>query len=316
MSLVFEKKSDSLFPIQYEDIWGYKKKIEGLSWTAQEVDLSTDYKSWLQLSDEDKKFIIYQLAFFARADLDIIDIIEDSLFDNPKNLPNELKAYYDIQKAQEWVHAESYSLQIDTLIKDDEEKYKLLNAVKYYPEIKLMQEWIMSHMSNQSEKLVTMAFIEGVMFSASFCSLQWLRERNVLNGITEMNDFISRDEYIHMSNTCNIIRKYLQPKPSFADIKNLVDSLFIVMKQFVDACLCYDLMAMNKTLMCQYIKYQIDQILVEMGYTKYYGTENPFPFMDKLLLNKVKKVNFFEHRSFQYQQATSADSAEFAIEEL
>ena len=302
-----EDKRVSLFPIRYHDIWEIKEKLESLHWIAREVDISKDKVDWESMSNEEKYFVKMQLSFFATIDIDVLRNIDENFSREINCLEAEI--VYSIQKAQECVHAESYSLQIDCLL-DGEDKEKTQNAVLTMPIIGDIRKWVLKWFSKEKhigERLVAFAAVEGVLFSASFSALQWLRELNRLPGVTAFNSFILRDEGIHTLFTCLLIKKYLINKPSIEKVNNIFTEVVNILDLFITESLPVKLLGMNEGLMKQYVRYQTDCVLKDMNYPTLYKVSNPFMFMDKISLNEVSKTNFFEHRSTEYQNITRSD---------
>lgn len=305
----------ALFPIKHSDIWDFRKTIEALHWTAQEVDLTRDRRDWDRMDDNQKLFVKMQLAFFARIDIDVLNNLDENFGDEVNCM--EAKMVYAAQKDQECVHAESYSLQIEAVL-DGAERDEVLNAVTTIPIIKKMREWVLKWFDKSTysvgERLVAFAAVEGVLFSASFSALQWLRELNLLPGITAFNSFIVRDEGIHTLLTCLLVKTYLTTKPSQVRVYEIFDSVIELIAEFVNESLPVRLIGMNAELMNEYVQFQADSVLRQMGYAPRFKVANPFKFMDKLSLNEVTKTNFFEHRPTQYQNVTKPGQSMFAID--
>jgi ribonucleotide reductase beta subunit family protein with ferritin-like domain len=306
----------ALRPIIHEDIWEFRKKLEGLHWTAQEVDYTKDLTDWsTRMTSMEREFVKYQLAFFARIDIDVLGNLDENFGDEVDCL--EARMVYAAQKDQECVHAESYSLQIEAVL-SGEERDQVLNAVKHMPIIALMRKWVISWTNRESrsfgERLVAFIFVEGVLFSGSFCALQWLKHRNLLPGITKANDFISRDEGVHTSHGCLLIRKYLIGRPSQARVEQILEEMVSIVDRFVSEALSVRLIGMNADLMKQYVRFQSDCVLADMGYAAKYRVSNPFPFMDAMTLNEVSKTNFFERATSEYQSITKTGHTRLVID--
>jgi ribonucleotide reductase beta subunit family protein with ferritin-like domain len=303
----------SLFPIKNKEIWEWSKTIEALHWVVSEIDISNDPASWKTLKPEEQQVIKMTLAFFSRVDIDVLSQLSDisAMVDCM-----EASFWYSYQKAQECVHAEAYATQIDVLISDEAEKERLLNSVKHFPIIKEMRDWINETMLNSdlATKLVVFAAVEGIMFQPHFATLQWLREKNVLPGVTTFNEFISRDEILHADFTCLLIKKYLAfPAPGNVAKKIIMDLMHLIDKLIdisIPSPLSGGLSAAN---MKQYARFQADRIFTAMGYyPSIYGSKNPFKFMEKFLMNESVKTNFFEHIPTQYQGVK--DSSQIRLE--
>jgi ribonucleotide reductase beta subunit family protein with ferritin-like domain len=310
-----EAERIALFPIRHEDIWRFRKTIESLHWTAQEVDLTKDAKDWnTRMNDDERHFVKHQLAFFARVDIDVLDNLDDNFGDEIDCL--EAQMTYSAQKDQECTHTEAYNLQIEAVL-SGVEREAVLNAVRTMPVIAKMRAWILRWHDRSlpiGERLIAWASVEGILLSNSFAALQWLRERNLLPGITDFNNFISRDEGIHTLFACLLIRNYLIHRPSQERAEAIIVGAIEAVDDFVDDALQVRLIGMNDELMKQYVRFQADCVMIDMGYAPIYRVENPFPFMDKLTLNGIAKTNFFEKRPSQYQSLTRTGASKFAMD--
>lgn len=292
-----------LFPIRYNSIWQMYKKAESAFWTAEELDLTKDLDDWEnKLSDNDRYFIKYVLAFFAASD----GIVNENLsvrFMNDIKVP-EGKAFYGFQIAMENIHSETYSLLIDTYVKDAQEKHHLFNAVKTIPCIKEKAEWALKWIENKeasfAKRLVAFACVEGIFFSGSFCSIFWLKERGVMPGLCLSNEFISRDESLH-TEFAVLLYSMLNNKLSEQEVQTIVEEAVKIESSFITESLPCNLLGMNADLMTQYIKFVADRLIVQLGYKKIWDVKNPFHFMDRICLDG--KVNFFEHRESNYAKA-------------
>jgi len=302
---VGEKTRIALFPIKHPDIWDFRKKLEALHWTAQEVDLTRDKTDWdTKMSPDQRHFVKMQLAFFATIDIDVLKNLDEN-FSNEIDCM-EAQMTFAAQKDQECVHAEGYSLQIAAVM-DGNERDEVLNAVLTMPIIARMRNWVLRWFNRDldiGERLVAFAAVEGVLFSASFSAIQWLRELNLLPGITNFNSFIVRDEGVHTMFTCLLTRKYLRNRPTQQRAEEIFESVIDVIDAFVTESLPVRLIGMNAALMKQYVRFQADCVLADMGYAGMSNVSNPFAFMDKLSLNGVSKTNFFENRPTEYQNVT------------
>lgn len=305
----------ALFPILHDDLWALRKTVEGLHWNAQEVVLAGDRRDWdMRMTPVQREYVAMQLAFFSRVDIDALEYI-DGLAGEVDCM--EAQFFYRGQQDQECTHAEAYALQIAAVM-DGNERDRILNAARTMPVVAAIRAWVVRWFDREipvGERLVAFAAVEGVLFSASFCALQWLREQNLLPGVTQFNSFISRDEGIHTTFTCLLVRKYLRARPPQERAYAIFRSVLDVIDSFVRESLPVRLIGMNDVLMCQYVRFQADFVLAEMGYAKMTGATNPFPFMDKLALNPVSKHNFFESRPTQYQNVTKVELTSFRIDD-
>jgi|TARA_B110000977_G_scaffold126182_1_gene161409 ribonucleoside-diphosphate reductase beta chain len=291
-----------LFPIQHSDIWEMYKKQEASIWTAEELDLSPDLVDWdSKLNDDERFFIKHVLAFFAASD----GIVNENLAENflSEVQYTEAKFFYGFQVMMENIHSETYSLLIDTYIKDTKEKNYLFNAIETFEPVKKKAEWAMRWIDNGSyaERLVSFAAVEGIFFSGSFCSIFWLKKRGLMPGLTFSNELISRDEGLHCDFACMLYNNHLVNKLPKEEVQKIIADAVEIEKEFVTESLPVRLIGMNSDLMSQYIEFVADRLLTELGNEKIYNTSNPFDFMD--MINLQGKTNFFEKRVGEYQKA-------------
>ena len=291
-----------LFPIQHSDIWEMYKKQEASIWTAEELDLSNDLHDWAnKLNDDERYFIKHILAFFAASD----GIVNENLAENflSEVQYTEAKFFYGFQVMMENIHSETYSLLIDTYIKDSKEKDYLFNAIETFEPVKKKAEWAMRWIDNGSyaERLISFAAVEGIFFSGSFCSIFWLKKRGLMPGLTFSNELISRDEGLHCDFACMLYNNHLVNKLPKEEVAKIIRDAVEIEKEFVVESLPVRLIGMNSDLMCQYIEFVADRLLSELGNEKIYNASNPFDFMD--MINLQGKTNFFEKRVGEYQEA-------------
>ncbi|MDG2343350.1 MAG: ribonucleotide-diphosphate reductase subunit beta [Flavobacteriales bacterium] len=298
-----------LFPIQHNDIWEMYKKQEASIWTAEELDLSPDLIDWEnKLNDDERFFIKHVLAFFAASD----GIVNENLAENflSEVQYTEAKFFYGFQVMMENIHSETYSLLIDTYIKDTKEKNYLFNAIETFEPVKKKADWAMRWIDNGSyaERLISFAAVEGIFFSGSFCSIFWLKKRGLMPGLTFSNELISRDEGLHCDFACMLYNNHLVNKLPKEQVKKIIADAVEIEKEFVTESLPVRLIGMNADLMSQYIEFVADRLLTELGNEKIYNTSNPFDFMD--MINLQGKTNFFEKRVGEYQKAGVLNSNE------
>lgn len=290
-----------IFPIKHHDLWDYYKKAEASIWTAEEIDLSQDARDWENLTEGEKHFVSHVLAFFAASD----GIVNENLAENfVKEVQYaEAKFFYGFQIMMENIHSETYSLLIDTYIKDPTEKDKLFNALETIDCVKKKGEWALKWIDSDSftERLIAFAAVEGIFFSGSFCSLFWLKKRGIMPGLTFSNELISRDEGLHCDFACHLYNKHIQNKLPEQKIYDIITDAVAIEQEFVVDALPVDLIGMNSKLMSQYIEFVADRLLLELGLEKYYNSTNPFDFMEMISLQG--KTNFFEKRVAEYQKA-------------
>ncbi len=291
-----------LFPIEHNDIWEWYKKQEACFWTAEEIDLHQDVSDWAnKLNDDERYYIKHILAFFAASD----GIVNENLAENFVNEVQftEAKFFYGFQIMMENIHSETYSLLIDTYIKDKEERNKLFNAIENFPAIKKKADWALRWIESDSfaERLIAFAAVEGIFFSGSFCSIFWLKKRGVMPGLTFSNELISRDEGMHRDFAVHLHNEHLVNKVPKDRIRQIITEALEIEREFITESLPVDLIGMNSKLMAQYLEFVSDHLLVSLDCEKEYNSTNPFDFMEMISLDG--KTNFFEKRVGDYQKA-------------
>ena len=307
-----------LFPIQHNDIWEFYKKAEASFWTAEEIDLSQDLKDWSNtMSDDEKHFIKHVLAFFAASD----GIVNENLAENfvAEVQYTEAKFFYGFQIAVENIHSETYSLLIDTYVKDPKEKDYLFNAIETMDCVKKKADWALRWIDEGSfaERLIAFAAVEGIFFSGSFCSIFWLKKRGLMPGLSFSNELISRDEGLHCDFACLLYNNHIKNQLPKETVQEIIQDAVTIEKEFVTDALPVKLIGMNSDLMCQYIEFVADRLLNELGCEKVYNSSNPFDFMEMISLQG--KTNFFEKRVGEYQKAGVMDGdsgkSKFSLDE-
>ncbi|TNE72639.1 MAG: ribonucleoside-diphosphate reductase [Bacteroidetes bacterium] len=291
-----------LFPIQHDDIWQFYKKAEASFWTAEEIDLQPDLIDWEnKLNDNERHFVKHVLAFFAASD----GIVNENLAENflSEVQYTEAKFFYGFQVAIENIHSETYSLLIDTYIKDSEEKKYLFNAIDTLECVNKKAKWALRWIEEGSfaERLVAFAAVEGIFFSGSFCSIFWLKKRGLMPGLSFSNELISRDEGLHCDFACLLYNNHLINKLPKEQVKEIILDAVEIEKEFILDALPVKLIGMNSDLMSQYIEFVADRLLVELGNEKVFNATNPFDFMEMISIQG--KTNFFEKRVGEYQKA-------------
>ena len=307
-----------MFPIVDADIWKMYKKQMDCFWRAEEIDLSKDIKHWVTLNDNEQHFIKHILAFFAASDGIVLENLGQR-FMNEVQLA-EARAAYGFQIMMENVHSETYSLLIDTLVKEEREKTKLFESINNFPCIKKKADWAIKWINDKrssfATRLIAFACVEGIFFSGAFCSIYWLKKRGLMPGLTFSNELISRDEGMHTDFAVLLFSK-LEKKPKRAKILEIVKDAVTIEKEFICEALPCKLIGMNSKLMSQYIEFVADRLLVQLGYNKHYKSSNPFDFMEMISLEG--KTNFFEKRVGDYslssgnktEEAFSMDNVDF-----
>jgi ribonucleoside-diphosphate reductase subunit M2 len=291
-----------LFPIEHDDIWQMYKKAEASFWTAEEIDLTSDTTDWINLHDNERHFISYVLAFFAASD----GIVNENLgknFATEVTLP-EARCFYGLQIAVENIHSETYSLLIDTYIKDPSEKLNLLRAIDTVPCIQHKANWALKWCdpttASFAERMIAFVAVEGIFFLGSFCAIFWLKKRGLMPGLCFSNELISRDEGLHCNFACLMYSKLIN-RLSQARILDIINSAVNIEMEFVVDALPVELIGMNSAMMCDYIKFCADRLLLALGCNRHYNISNPFEWMEMISLQG--KTNFFEKRVGEYSKS-------------
>lgn len=299
-----KNKRYTIFPIQYQTVWkNYKTQLKN-NWVVEEVDLSKDIFDWNnKLSDDDRLFLMYVLAFFAIADGLVNSNIQENLI-NAVTI-KEAECAYGKQQEMENAHGEQYSLLVDTYIKDQTLKNNIFNSIKTMHSIKRKAEWCKKWINSDktyAHKLVAFAIVEGVFFSGSFASIFWLKTRagRIMPGLRKANRFIARDEATHVALAVTLYG-LLHNKLKESIVYEIIDEAVTIEDEFINDSLPCKLLGMNSLLMTQYIKYVSDRLLVQLGYNKKYLVSNPFDFMNKI--DTYVKNNMFEDRTDTYQDS-------------
>jgi ribonucleotide reductase beta subunit family protein with ferritin-like domain len=298
-----------LFPIKHHDIWAMCKQQQSVIWLAEEIDLSKDMKDWEKLSEGEKYFVKNILGFFAGSDGLVMENLA-TRFSRDVMWP-EARYFYANQTYMEAVHSETYSLLIDYYVQDKEEKGKILHAIDTIPCVQKKAEWALSWIESQdadfATRLIAFAAVEGIFFSGSFCAIFWLKERGILPGLTTSNEFIARDEGLHMEFACLLYSKIVNRLPK-AKVHKLIREAVKIEKNFITKSLPCELIGMNAKLMAQYIEFVADRLCLMIGYPKIYSAANPFSFMERISLEN--KDNFFEKRVSTYAKAATGKKQE------
>ena len=305
-----EEKRYVIFPIKHDKIWEMYKKSEANFWTAEELDLSKDLNDFnIKMNEDERYFVENVLAFFAASD----GIVNENLVERFCNEVQVLEAkfFYGFQIAVENIHSETYSLLIDTYVKDLQKKEKLFNAIETIPSVKKKADWAMKWINDKNStfgtRVIAFAAVEGIFFSGSFCSIFWLKKRGLMPGLCHSNELISRDEGLH-TEFAVLMYSMLKDKPSKETILEIVKEAVELEKEFITESLPCDLIGMNKNLMKKYIEYVSDRLLLMLGLEKVYHSENPFEWME--LISVQGKTNFFEKRVGEYANIAKSEKEE------
>ena len=291
-----------MFPIKYPDIWNLYLKSVDCFWKHQDIDLSKDLKDWKELKDDERYFIKMVLAFFSSSDGIIIENLGKRFINEVQ--VSEIKAFYGFQNFMENVHSTTYSLLIETYIQDPIEKEQLFSAAQLFPSIQNKSDWAKRWIGDNDspfcKRLIAFAIVEGIFFSSSFAAIFWIKQRNILPGLCLSNEYISRDESLHVEHAVLLYSKLKKRVLKKDFIAMMKEAVLLEIDFIVNAVPCR-LIGMNSDLMTEYIKFVSDRLCLQLGYDKIFHANNPFDFME--LISIEKKTNFFEHRVSEYALA-------------
>ena len=296
----------TFFPIRDHKAYKFYKDHAAAIWSPEEIDLSQDLKDFEKLKPEEKLFIEHVLAFFSGLDGIIMEVTAGEV-STDRDLTKEQKAFMAIKTYMEQVHSETYSLLIDGLIRDQKRKDELFSSLDSMPSVRALADWTMKWQLDEKvpKALRTIAGIitEGVLFSGAFAAIYWFKRNGVMPGLTFSNELISRDEGLHT--LYGIYAASLLPKQDQKTVHAMFLEAMAVVEIFYRDALRTDLIGIDYASMMQYMRYIADDRLVLLGYAKLYNVEQPFDFMEMLLL--TGKTNFFERRVGEYQKSTIRD---------
>jgi len=303
-----DNKRFVLFPIIHNDVYKLYKKAVSSFWTVDEIDLSKDLNDWEKLNSNEQHFIKNVLGFFAGSD----GIIMENLamrFINEVQIP-EARAFYSYQIFNESIHSETYSLLIDTYIKDNKEKEQIFNSIENISSVakkaQWAYKWIESTDINFATRLIAFAIVEGVFFSGSFCAIYWLKKRGLMPGLTFSNELISKDEGMHCEFAI-LLYSMIKNRIDEKIIHEIFKEAVLIEKEFIIDSIPCNMIGMNSQLMKQYIEFVSDRLLIQLGYSKIWNSENPFDFMEMISLRP--KSNFFEVRVGEYAKSKISESS-------
>lgn len=309
----------SFFPIKNPRLEEYYQKQKNMFWTPQEIDYSEDRQQWDSLDDDTKKFLEFILFFFSQAD----GIVNENLIENFKretSVYKEASFFYAMQEAIEVIHNETYSLLIETFIRDEEKKAKAFNAISHFPSIRALAEWMFSWMNKDiplSERVIAFSCVEGVFFTSAFAAVYWIKKRNILQGLCKANEFIARDEALHTEFAVSLYHTLVKDSPeaelSRERVFEILGSAAQVSETFIRDALHVDLVGLSGDDMVNYMKCTVNSLSTSLGYGNIFDVENPFPWMSVIAL--PNKSNFFETKVSEYgRQATSDYTFDLDIE--
>ena len=296
----------TLYPLQYPSLFSLYKKQLSSFWKAEEIDFSKDRSDFESLSNDEQHYIKRILGFFAASD-GLVNFNLGTRFLN-ELVPMEATVCYTYQMMMENIHSESYSIMLDNLVKDSDERRYLFNSIKTVDSIRTISDWAIKWIESDlsfAHRVVAFCVVEGVLFSGAFASIFWLKKyksqgRLFLQGLVKSNEFISRDEGQHVEFGVEIY-KLLKNRLTSEEVYGIIEEGVDICKTFYTDALPVRLLGISHESMMEYIQYVSDRLLVELGYEKKYRVTNPFSFMETIGMSG--KTNFFESRPTEYQSA-------------
>jgi len=301
---VLQKNKDRfvIFPIKHNDIWDWYKKMEACFWTTEEIDLHRDLIDWSNKLNEDERYFIKQmLTYFAATDAVLNQNLAGNFMQEVQY--REAKFFYGFQSMMENIHSETYSLLIDTFVEDEKEKNQLFKAIEASPAFRKKADWVLNWNKSDSfaERLIAFAAVEGIFFSGVFCSIHWLKKRELMPGLTFTNELVSRDKEMHRDFAVHLYNNHIINKLPKEKIRKIIIEALNIEREFVTETLPVSLIGMNEKLMTQYLEFVTDQLLVQLKCEKEFIATNPFDFIDTN--NLQRKTSFFEKRASKFQKA-------------
>lgn len=297
----------ALHPIRDQESFKMFKIHESTFWTSEEINFQQDKTAFSKLKKTEQDLIIKILAFFSGADFLVGLNLNKYFLNNPHN-SMETDFFYSFQGAMECIHSETYSLMITNLIEDGKLRDSLFNACQHYPFIKMKIDWIRKWIDNETatypQRLFAFALVEGLLFSASFSSIMFLKNKGVeMNGLIQSNELIMRDEFLHFSFSLMLFNRHNKgsEKLSEKDAITLLKEACDVEKEFARDLLKDPILGLSLESMERYIEYLGNMILSEAGFAKVFqeSLSNPFKFMKEGYVVGTK-TNFFEKQSTNY----------------
>lgn len=301
---------------EYPELYAMFKKHQALQWTTEEIDLGQD--RWSDLDPAAKHFISRVLAFFAASDGIVNENINCNFADEVQCW--EARSFYDMQAYIERVHAETYSILIETLVDDREEQESLFNAIVDDPSIKRKAAWATKWMDRDAhcfaERIVAFAAVEGIFFAGSFAAIFWIKKqlrKYKLPGLCFSNDLISRDENLHCLFAC-MLYSMLEHKLTKERVYEIIQEAVDAEIQFITESVDVEMIDMSPSQMAQHIRYMADYLLKQLGYPALYNVKEPFDWFE--MISVEGKTNFFEKRVGEYSKARIGTSSKTDYDEL
>ncbi len=317
MDLIENSQRFVLFPIKHQKFYDLYKKAVKAFWTPEEIDFDGDINDWNELTSDEQHFIKYVLAFFSCSDGIVLENLALRFY-KEIDIP-EIRLFYGFQIAIENIHSETYSLLIDTYVRDPKEKVDLFNGIDTIPCITQKAMWALKWIDGDNKdvsyamRLLAFAIVEGIFFSGSFCAIFWLKRKGVMKGLTFSNELISRDEAMHCEFAIEIYNDMLKDNEKLpqAEVEDIMKEAVEIETNFINNALKCELIGMNSNDMGIYIKFCADRLMKQLNYKPIWGVANPFGFMEQISLQG--KTNFFEKRVGEYTKVVQPKPASLVM---
>ena len=324
MILTSNKTDPNKFlPIRYP--WARKHYKDGVAnnWVPEEVPMQDDVEQWKsgQLSDSEKRLILWNLGFFSTAESLTANNIVLAVY---KHITDPACRQYLLRQAfEEAIHTDTFVYCCDSLALNPDEVYTMYETI---PSIKDKDEYVVgltkSMMDDHFEirgpddfdnirlflhdLIGYYVIMEGIFFYAGFAMMLALKRQNKMRGIGEQFEFIMRDESIHLAFGCDLINQIKVEYPGVwtPDMEEETVELIRRAVQFekdyaFDAC-PNGLLGINAQQFSNYVEHIADRRLERLSLPQLYGQSNPFPWLSKST-DLVKEKNFFETTVTEYQ---------------
>lgn len=298
------RKRYTIYPIEHQDLYDLYMKAQASYWPSTEIiEYQTDKKNFPSLDPKEQHYIKMILAFFSSFDGLVNENIVKNFFEETQIM--EAKIFYTFQIAIESVHGVVYADLLQAYIVDEKEKDFLFNSVHTIPSISKKADWVIRWLDDKNttyaERLLAFACIEGINFSSSFAGIFWVDhvKSGLLPALKRSNESISGDEGLHVDFAALMFRKFGKNVMTKERVLEIIRESVNLEIDFVRESLPTNLLGMNADIMIVYVKHVANQLLIKLGYTKYYDVSNPLPWMEKIDL--MSKTNRFEKRNSQYQ---------------
>jgi ribonucleotide reductase beta subunit family protein with ferritin-like domain len=308
----------SFLPMKYPELLEYYKDLKKSSWVPEELDLMNDRNDWDKMTEAQRQPVQFILFLFAQLDGLVAENLVER-FKKDTSMLKECRAFYAAQEYNEWIHNETYSNLIDVFIRDEELKKKGLNSIKHYESIKLIASWCKKFMRKEfplNKRILVFACIEGIIFSAAFAVVYYIKKLNILTGLTKANEWIARDEGVHTRFAVALywilVKLGIIVELTTDEVYYIVDYSVRLASYLMNDALKVHLLGLDKEDMIIYIKCVADSMCVAFGKPKLYNLKNKLEWM--AIISLPNKTNFFEGKVTEYQK-NNDDDFEFSTTE-